>query len=287
MFSNKYIEVCAYCNFGFLDEYIDQQRLNAFYSKEYRGKGNVHRKKLLSLPSIPNRAISQWMLINLFHPLEKVNNVLDVGAGYGYTFDVAKYIINPDTITTFYSFEPDKHAQKYLLKKNINIYDEVFTKDTNINEKFDIIIMSHVLEHYNGYDIISVLKKINSVLNYGGIALIEVPHNNLEKIKTLRRNDAPHLSFFSVEALTSALEYSGLHMLYINTCGELTKKYYVKKDYSSNLISKILKKIKRYYFFIRKFVNFDILNILSYNQYFKYGEDRIWIRAIVTKLERI
>jgi SAM-dependent methyltransferase len=269
LFTNKHILICPRCSFGFVEEKINQEDLDLFYLAQYRSKKTFFRKKTSFFPVIPERAISQWMLINMFHSFENVNNVLDIGTGYGEIFDIAK-ILFPQS--SFYTFEPGKDAQKYLVPKGIYIYEDIFSKNSKVKEKFDIIIMSHVLEHYSGYDVVPVLKNISKHLTDNGILLIEVPYDDFEKIKELRTNDAPHLSFFSINALSNAIKNAGLQLSFINTCGQLISNYYSSSNI--NIVKRIINKIKK----IWKPPKFDYNN-----PYFRYGGDRIWIRAIVKK----
>jgi SAM-dependent methyltransferase len=273
--------VCPNCNFGFVDEYIDQQKIDLFYTEQYRERGSNYRKKATFLPVIPIRAISQWTLVNLFYSFDDVGNILDIGTGYGYTFDVARKIFKRRK--SYYAFEPDKHTQNYLIKKGVNIYGDIFNKNTNVKEKFDIVIMSHVLEHYNGCDVVPILRNIQNILTDNGIALIEVPNDNIEKIKTMRKNDAPHLSFFSIDALNSAIKNAGMNLLYINTCGKLQSEYYSNKSCNNKFFNRIFRKCGQLINKMEKYLKYDLMSILSYNQYYRYGGDRIWIRAVVSK----
>ncbi|MGB1103629.1 MAG: class I SAM-dependent methyltransferase [Crocinitomicaceae bacterium] len=56
---------------------------------------------------------------------------------------------------------------------------------TKLNERFDLIIMRHVLEHF--LDPLTVLKRIREVLSEDGVLYIAVPNNlnptqDLEKV---------------------------------------------------------------------------------------------------------
>jgi 2-polyprenyl-3-methyl-5-hydroxy-6-metoxy-1,4-benzoquinol methylase len=275
IFAHKDIAVCSSCNFGFVTETISQKELDLFYSEQYRAKGTIFRKKLTLIPKVSKRALSQWMLINTFKSFESVNNIniLDIGAGYGDTFDIAKTIF---PASSNYAFEPDKNTKKHLSKKKVNIYEETFSKNTKVKEKFDVIIMSHVLEHYNSEDIMPILKNISNHLSANGILLIEVPNDDFKNIRKLRKNDAPHLSFFSVDALSHAIKNSGMQLLYANTCGKTLVEYYLPPPINAN--SMYLTKINRRLNVIKKpMFYFD-------SDFFRYGENRIWIRTIARKI---
>lgn len=151
---------------------------------------------------------------------------MDIGAGYGDIFDVSKILFHQ---SDGYVFEPDEYTQNSLTKKGVHVFKESFLVNKNydnIKLKFDIIIMSHVLEHYNAMDVIAILKKLSHFLSQYGVLFIEVPCDDMQIVKDFRKNDAPHLSFFSMKALREALERAGMEVLYINTCGAKIEDYY-------------------------------------------------------------
>ena len=74
-------------------------------------------------------------------------------------------------------------------------------------------------------------------------------------------------------------------MLYINTCGQLLDEYYSEKIISYNLVSRGLRKIKRVINSIKEALGLLEVTLFN-NEYFRYGKDRVWIRAIVTKNNR-
>ncbi|MFP3043042.1 class I SAM-dependent methyltransferase [Treponema primitia] len=295
IFLSKKIIICPECGFGFLDSYFEQNDLNQFYANHYR-YGSVFQRSVFSDAfRIPYRAIAQLLLVNTFISQVKVENILDIGAGHGDIFDIAKIIFNK---SQYYAFEPDNSTQVKLEKKYVNIFKELFSakKDyADIKQRFDIIIMSHVLEHFNGHDILSVLKNISYLLSNKGVALIEVPNDDMEYNGKHRENDAPHLSFFTIESLTKAIKNSDLELLYITTCGiTLEEEFNIQSNITQkSKLKEIVKKIpllKCFYTFLKFIISIvkymlhkhDYRMIIS-NKYFMYGDDRIWIRAIVKK----
>jgi len=227
IFLSKKILVCRKCGFGFLNSYIEQSKLNKFYADEYRNK-TVHRKKnsFLSLlhflieRKIALRPLSQLVTVKMFIDSDKVINILDIGAGYGNTFDAAK-IVFPES--KGYAFEPDKSVQRILESKNVTIIPESFLPSANYDYmscQFDIIILSHVLEHYNADDVISVVNKLSGLLSANGVLLIEVPHADFRRSSYFRNSHAPHLSFFSPQSLAYVLQKAGLKIVFLNTCGD-------------------------------------------------------------------
>lgn len=98
---------------------------------------------------------------------------------------------------------------------NKNVEDVDFTA-----EKFDIIYMSHVLEHFD--DVVGILRKITSWLKKDGIIVIKVPDIDCIEAKRDKENfrglSIPyHLSHFSLTSLKSLAEKCMLNIVYFDT----------------------------------------------------------------------
>ena len=88
----------------------------------------------------------------------------------------------------YFLIESDQSCHDSLLKIGTNILD--IDSYININLQFDVVIISHVLEHVS--DPIEFLKLMTLKLREGGILYVDVPcldylHKEL---------DEPHLLFF-------------------------------------------------------------------------------------------
>ena len=58
------------------------------------------------------------------------------------------------------------------LKKNINFENRDFLED-NFNDKYDLIILSHVIEHFTDLD--KIINKLKKLLNPNGVLYILTP----------------------------------------------------------------------------------------------------------------
>ena len=81
----------------------------------------------------------------------------------------------------------------------------------NISKKYDVINLSHVLEHI--VDPVCVLKELSGKLNSKGVIVVSVP-NSLNSIFDFIVAD--HSSHFSVESLERIANFAGLHVEYIS-----------------------------------------------------------------------
>jgi SAM-dependent methyltransferase len=87
------------------------------------------------------------------------------------------------------------------------------------HEAFDVIVMSHVLEHF--YDPNEALQQCRQLLAVGGILAVEVP-NILKPFRSLDRYFLRyvHPSSFSPQTLVTALEMHGFQLQNLDTGGE-------------------------------------------------------------------
>lgn len=116
-----------------------------------------------------NKIKKQKKFLELNINTGKINSVLEVGSG-----PIGMFSVFPKEIKK-YSLEIDKKASKKLEKLGVKNY----LKWEQIDRKFDLIILSHVVEHVLE-DIPEYVKRLMSYLNEGGIIFIEVPTSKYE-----------------------------------------------------------------------------------------------------------
>ena len=143
---------------------------------------------------------------------------LDVGPGAGASFNT---ILNLLPGTEIFAVEPDSTVIPSL-KRNYPSLHTVPDLATLIERpdptKFKLVLMSHSLEHFNSSEIIQALEQLRGLLHESGVLVIEVPNNDFRtRHVDMRYNDAPHLCFFSREALRTALERAGFRVLFMNS----------------------------------------------------------------------
>ena len=164
---NYTIKICNRCSIGYT---VSNQKNNTnvkVYSDtyDYFTHEMTEKEKLWRINKTFSK-VSSYLNIN------SKSKVLDIGCMHGYFLNFLKKKYDCDTIGI--------ETENYFLKKktkNIEIFIEnIFqfaSKNKNKN-KFDLIIMSHSLEHFeNPVKVISVLKKL---LSENGKCLIIVPN---------------------------------------------------------------------------------------------------------------
>lgn len=132
---------------------------------------------------------------------------LEIGSGTGYLLSEIQKL-GADVI----GVEPGSHCLKANEKYNVNIIHDFFPTD-KINSKYDVIIMSVVLEHFQKPS--EFLKSLYSYLKDDGLLIISVPNEEpfikSGDISTLFHE---HYSYFSTDTLDNALKVGGFRPIY-------------------------------------------------------------------------
>ncbi|MEO6550708.1 MAG: methyltransferase domain-containing protein [Ferruginibacter sp.] len=155
--------------------------------------------------------------------LTQVGNYLDIGSSGGIMLDMIK--ANYPNKFTIYGIEPGHAYREFTLSKGFKVYEGLTELEAEPGRKFDLITMSHVLEHMS--DPVAYLKEIREkVIGDNGLMMIEVPnyfghysyelsHNYCFSKKTL--TDVIHLAGFeTVSLITHAYPNISIKPLYLN-----------------------------------------------------------------------
>jgi SAM-dependent methyltransferase len=158
------------------------------------------------------------MLARLFMQFEEGDGFLDVGPGVGASFYSAQQLLDKPRL---FGVEMNLAAID-LMKKNVpgvKIVNAVAELDKVAKGvPLKLCITSHCLEHYNGEGVVPGVREIYQRMAPGGVIVAEVPHWPLKKW-SYRRNDIPHLSFFSQDSLERAITAGGFDVVYANVFG--------------------------------------------------------------------
>jgi len=216
----SYILVCAHCGLEFSNPMPSEKDLQKLYQdNQYWGdtvKPAIHPK---TFPVPFALAEARWHLLVSYLPKwdkEIVIKILDIGAGQGcFAMVASKYL--PEHRIEYSAVEPDTMMRDSLKES----WPQVKTKTQldlhhslgGINQRFHIIVLSHVLEHVA--DPISFLKNLHQFLDQDGILFVDVPNQD----HLFKKNVFPHLLFFSPESLKIVLENSGFKMLTVGSWG--------------------------------------------------------------------
>lgn len=186
---------------------LQKDKLNAYYSYVYRAKaklgvdsGSEYDKSYFSA-----RAKAQAKLVKKYFKKNHAHHIFEFGAGYGYTLSAVK------------EFFP--HAEIYSNECDQTIKSICEIKDFNPSIYYDIIIMSHVLEHLEYPQ--NYLENMINCLSHGGILFIEIPIET-QYLSDLNNPVEPHITFFNLHTLKDFIKKhfnSQLEIIYAGTAG--------------------------------------------------------------------
>ncbi len=143
----------------------------------------------------------------------KNKKILDFGCGWG------GFLNNIKNSKKLYGLEVRDDCFHFIKKKMKII--KIFNNFNQINEKFDLITMFHVLEHIP--EQVKLLKKLKEKLNNNGKIILEVPHAkdfliNLEELKEFKDFTfwSEHLILHTEESIKKLLTISGFKNIKIS-----------------------------------------------------------------------
>jgi 2-polyprenyl-3-methyl-5-hydroxy-6-metoxy-1,4-benzoquinol methylase len=200
--ASKAVMVCS-CGFLFTMPHPTQTELNDYYTHTF----NSSRIFMADHKLYSQRSIGQYLFLSklFLDSPEKTWETLDVGAGPGIGADTFRRLNDKIKLT---AMELDEDSAKHLQAKNIRHIKESITIDgidARLSDRFDLIILSHVLEHFSLYSLPMVVKNLASLLNPGGYLFIEVPYCPVNK-DFFNIDQSPHLLFFNDSSVSQLVQ---------------------------------------------------------------------------------
>ena len=165
---NKNIYQCEKCFLYFIESPSDEE-IYLLYKNEYH---NSIKNKIFEFAKSKmrySRCLNQFNFIKANINCDN-KKVCEIGAFDGLLLNIFK-----NNKCEVHGYELNDRAREYA-KNKYNIYlKQNFLED---NQKYDIIILSHVIEHFKEPK--EILLKIKSMLNENGFIYIEVPNSPLK-----------------------------------------------------------------------------------------------------------
>lgn len=274
LFSNRKLMICSNCGCKSIYPMINEKELDE-YNKNYwsiaQSNSELSRNRYILLAKSRAEYLSEKLdILNNFE-------ILDVGAGHGYIIDALK---NKFPNIKTYAVEIDTQMHDTLSKKA----DHVISSWRDItNTKFNLIVISHVLEHI--VNPIEFLFDLKDLLKKNGFIFIEVPNNDDFHKKSLES----HLTVFNKSAIKWLVREIGMEIVDLNIIGQKLTNLRPPLQYRvfEKLFSKKL--FQKYRVFHNRFVSFrrrkkTMSEILELH---KKGNNRRWIRIIIRKSENL
>tara|TARA_B110000459_G_scaffold89542_1_gene100194 strand:+ start:1302 stop:2228 length:927 start_codon:yes stop_codon:yes gene_type:complete len=221
-------------------------------------------------------------LINQSIKLDSKKNytVLEIGPGPG---AFALIWLEQFPKTKYFAIETDTSCHEALQKMNIKLLEE--KEMINYIASFDIIIISHVLEHVSNP--VKFLKPIITYLKKDGFMYIEVPCNDWKHKKILE----PHLLFFDKKPMKKLLNKLNVSLLKIGYFGTTIHD-------SKSIFQNFLKRTRafvyhklnfRYYHLQRKELMkllktpYEVEALLPFDSHIEKRNESLWLRVIFKK----
>ena len=183
---------------------IDEKK---FYDENLQDKnindiGSIKRARRKMMPD----NIRRYQFIKKIIP--KKGRVLEIGSGHGFFLEIMK--TNGFDII---GYDISKEKRKYSKKiTDVPVYDININEKIPVDNKFDIVVLFHTLEHIT--EPITLLKNIKKLLKPKGKILIEVPnsddfHLKLNKFYKEFYWERAHIHYFNPKILKNVIHKSG------------------------------------------------------------------------------
>ena len=201
----KDVYQCDECSLYFIDSPTDEE-INSLYKNEYH---NNIKNKLFEIAKSKMRyarSLSQFNFIKQTIDL-KNKDICEIGAFDGLLLSLFKKNNN-----NVFGYELNDDARVYAKKKYDIDLKENFLESKS---KYDIIILSHVIEHFREPK--EILIKIKSMLKENGFIYIEVPNspmpNECSYNMIMRYLNTEHIVNFNMDNLIKFAESADLKIV--------------------------------------------------------------------------
>ncbi len=222
---------CPQCTLVFTLDPPKGSDIGRYYESDDYLEHSNRKTDLFSMMYSWGRDVMFGYKYGIIKKLVEKGNILDIGAGSGHYLNfMSKKGFSVSGI------EMSPRGRKFAKDNfDINLHPDEYLYSSELNEKFDLISLWHVMEHL--YDLDNVVKRLDELLNPKGHLIIALPNYNALEVKIYKKFwngwDVPrHLWHFSPESLTNLFnrhdfEISQMKMMpldpFFNTL--LTNKY--------------------------------------------------------------
>ncbi len=186
--------------------------------RKYMGEfWNDHLTRELSFKEKSDIFFLKHSQIHYFRPFFAGKNCIDMGCGLGYAIRALEdQGLNVDGV------EPDPKAAETVNKsiKHGKCYAEFFDKFTS-TKKYDIVWLSHTLEHVN--DPIALIEKCHDITAENGILCLMVPDCTNPETKKNSMENRYHISHFTVDDIKALVKKTRYEIIKIQSFKLLDK----------------------------------------------------------------
>ena len=226
------VNFCKNCNLYINGDSKGQviEKVSNLYKGEYWNKSNSETSINSEFTDVNSQGKRRNWVSQFLYTKEYITgkNLLEIGVGVGQSilwFEEEGFDVS--------GIEPDGRNVSMInkkLKKGKVVESSV--EDFSTDEVFDVIWMSHVLEHI--IEPIHFLKKIKNNLKKDGVFFIEVPNCEYEPMLQNSIQKNPHLFHFTKNALSKLVENVGYKILSCDVFRPATKNEGMKQKIWKN-----------------------------------------------------
>lgn len=224
---------CNMCGFVFADSSATQKEYDIYYEElsKYENEATASGTGMSSYDA--ERINQTAQEIKKFLP-SKSAKILDVGAANGGLL----LALRTAGYNNLIGLDPSSACVKKMKSQGLKAVIGGIFSEVQINERFDCIILSHVLEHL--YDVREAIENLLVLLNEGGILYIEVPNAALYSkyfIVPFYYFDCEHINHFDESSIRNLLGLFGGIVLEAQS-----KEILVSKDHPYPILGVFYKK---------------------------------------------
>ena len=295
LFGRASVYRCPDCGVAQMAPIPTSAELAAYYAHDYRAGGRYgsDRADIKRFPHdnllYLNRGESVAAFLKL-HLNRRASGtglrVLDVGAGFGH---ILHALAQQYPRSERFAVETSAPCVEHLHSLGVTVFTVPAAELLpTLKNKFDLIVLSHVLEHLP--DPFGTLALLRRCLVPGGVLFVEVPNVPLDALTGYPehawypRTDEPHLTFLSRESLRHALESDGWTVSFCDTVGPEYRLVSWLRFHTPRLRPLVLGFVpNRLKAFLRRQRFTESLRVREREpSFYQYGGPRIWLRTVAT-----
>ena len=291
LFAGQWLCECGECGLVQTVPAPGLEALSSYYAVDYRASGCAGRD-VSDVSRFPRDNLFYYnrgqSIADLVKPHVKTDNprILDIGAGWGHIlYAMGERFPGSKRTAIEFSLVCVEHLKGMGIEVFTDAADNVLPE---MDQKFDVVIISHVFEHLlNPFEI---LKLVREKLAPDGVLYVEVP--NIPAGSLLKypdhiwnpRYDEPHITFFSLDVLRDILVRAGFNPRVCDSAGpEYT--YISALQFRIPSLKWMAQEImpKKLFDFLRRQKFTKAVRVQDREEsFYQYGGCRIWLRTVST-----
>ena len=189
-FENTHVVQCKKC--GFMFNFYNK-KIEDYYKEDYRNQRREHISENY-IKLMNTRAVAQYDFIKNNIDIDLKNlKIMEIGCSLGLLLN--KF----DESNDFTAYEPDIEMANGAQINNPKavVKKEECNLDNLDSDKYDLILLSHVFEHFN--DPIKSMENLIRTTKNNGYIFIEIPNETVETVQYMCENKkgVGHYSYFN------------------------------------------------------------------------------------------